>query len=46
MQLVLPLDAPRLGDHVGTLVVAVDLTGGEKSPVKATITVVSAGGRG
>ena len=33
MQLVLPLGAPCLGDHVGTLAIAVDLTGGEKSPV-------------
>ena len=31
MQLVLPLGAPCLGDHVGTLAIAVDLTGGEKS---------------
>ena len=35
MQLVLPLDAPCLSDHVGTLAVTVDLTGGEKSPVSA-----------
>ena len=43
MQLVLPLGAPCLGDHVGTLAVAVDPTGGEKSPVRAVIAVVSAG---
>ena len=35
MQLVLPLGAPCLGDHVGAFAVAVDLTGGEKSPVSA-----------
>ena len=43
MQLVLPLGAPCLGDHVGTLAVAVDPTGGEKSPVRAIVAVVSAG---
>ena len=43
MQLVLPLDAPCLSDHVGTLAVAVDPTGGEKSPVRAIVVVVSAG---
>ena len=31
----LPLDAPRCGDHVGAFAVAVDLTGGEESPVSA-----------
>ena len=35
MQLVLPLDAPCLGDHIGTLAVAVDLTSGEESLVSA-----------
>ena len=43
MQLVLPLGASCLGDHVGTLAVAVDPTGGEKLPVRAVIAVVSAG---
>ena len=43
VQLVLPLGAPCLGDHVGTLAVAVDPTGGEKSPVRAVVAVVSAG---
>ena len=35
MQLVLPLGAPCLGDHVGAFAIAVDLTDGEKSPVSA-----------
>ena len=35
MQLVLPLGAPCLGDHVGAFAVAVDLTGSEKSLVSA-----------
>ena len=35
MQLVLPLGAPCLGDHVGAFAVAVDLTGGEESLVSA-----------
>ena len=43
MQLVLPLGAPCLGDHVGNLAVAVDPTGGEKSPVRAVVAMVSAG---
>ena len=43
MQLVLPLGASCLGDHVGTLAVVVDPTGGEKSPVRAVVTVVSVG---
>ena len=43
VQLVLPLGAPCLGDHVGTLAVAVDLSDGEKSPVRAAIPVVSRG---
>ena len=43
MQLVLLLDVPCLGDHVGTLAVAVDLTGGEKSPIRAAVPVVSCG---
>ena len=46
MQLVLALDVPCLGDHVGTLAVAVGLTGGEKSPVSAIVAVVSEGGTG
>ena len=35
MQSVTPIDAPCLCDHVGTLAVAVNPTGGEKSPVSA-----------
>ena len=46
MQLVLLLDVPCLGDHVGTLAVAVGLAGGEKSLVSARVAVVSAGGQG
>ena len=46
MQLVLPLDALCLGDHVGTIAVAVDFAVGEKSLVSARITMVSVGGRG
>ena len=46
MQLVLPLRAPCLGDHVGTLAVAVDPTGGEKSPVSACHRRGQRGGRG
>ena len=38
--------APSRGEHVGAFAVAVDLTGDEKSPVKAAVAVVSAGGRG
>jgi len=41
-----PIDAPHRCDHGGTLAVAVDLTGGEKSPVRAVVAVVNAGGRG
>ena len=41
MRLDLVIDAPRLGDHFGTLVVAGDLTVGEKSPVRGLIAVVS-----
>ena len=39
------IDAPRRCDHGGTLAVAVDLTGGEKSPVRAAVAVVNVGGR-
>jgi len=46
VQLVPPIGAPRSGDHIGTLAIAVDLTGGEKSPVKAAVAGVSAGGQG
>ena len=38
------IDAPRLGDHFGTLVVAGDLTVGEKSPVRVVAAVVNVGG--
>ena len=38
------IDAPRLGDHFGTLAVAVDLTVGEKSLVRAVAAVVNVGG--
>ena len=43
MQLVPSIGAPRRGDHVGTLTVAVDLTGGEKSPVKARSSLLCEG---
>ena len=33
VQLVLPLGVPYRHEPVGTLAIAVDLTGGEKSPV-------------
>ena len=42
MQSVTPVDAPCRGDHSGTFTIAVGLTGSEKSPVSAVITVVSA----
>ena len=38
------IDAPSLGDRFGTLVVAVGLTVGEESPVKAVAAVVNVGG--
>ena len=38
------IDASRLGDHFGMLVVAGDLTVGEKSPVRAVAAVVNVGG--
>jgi len=40
-----PIDAPRRGDHGGVLAIAVDLTGGEISPVRAVAAAVNAGGR-
>ena len=42
MQSVTPVDAPCHGDHSGTFALAVDPTGGEKSPVSAVIAVVIA----
>ena len=50
MHLVPPTGAPCRGDHAGTSVVAGDLTvagdlaGGEISPVRAAVPVVSRGG--
>ena len=38
------IDAPSLGDHFSTLVVAVGLTVGEESPVRAVAAVVNVGG--
>ena len=38
------IDAPSLGDHFSTLVVAVGLTIGGESPVRAVAAVVNVGG--
>ena len=46
MQVVTSVGAPSRGEHVSVFAVAVDLTGGEKSPVKAAVAGVSAGGQG
>ena len=46
MQLVTSVGAHSRGEHVGAFAVAGDLAVGEISPVKATVAVVSAGGRG
>ena len=46
MLLVTSVGEPSRGEHVGVFTVTVGLIGGEKSPVKAAVAVVSAGGRG
>ena len=43
MQVETSVGAPSYGEHVGAFAVAVDPTGGEKSPVRAIVAVVSAG---
>ena len=46
MQLVTSVGAHSRGEHVGAFAIAGDLAVDEISPVKAAVTMVSAGGRG